>query len=314
MGEKPKILIIRPSALGDTLMLLPALTQLGSNTEVIFAGKKPGLDFLKPYVNTCLDYERPGWHTLFMEGLAPGTTFPLPPVDHIVAFLNDRDGCVKENLKAFLPGTLIHIFPPFPPPEEKLHVAFYLAQCLQSSGLPVDAAKSIEEARQHPMFMDSFQRGRNGTIIFHPGSGGSKKNHSPDFWLELINGACKDPLFSNRPVILLLGPAEEPLFAFFREKLNPEKLEISISPDSESLLSLLNSSSLYFGHDSGITHLAAMHGIPTIALFKNSSVCQWSPLGPAVRVVEDKTSPSELIRETLREAENLTRLQNNLIA
>ena len=78
-----------------------------------------------------------------------------------------------------------------------------------------------------------------------------------------------------------------------------------ISPDWETLISLLSESPLYIGHDSGITHLAAMHGNPTIALFKNSSIYQWKPIGPAVRVIEDKLSRTDLIWETLKKADEL---------
>jgi len=48
-----------------------------------------------------------------------------------------------------------------------------------------------------------------------------------------------------------------------------------------------------------------MHGTPTIALFKNSSVSQWKPIGPAVRVIEDTLNLTDLIRKTLENADNL---------
>ncbi len=99
--------------------------------------------------------------------------------------------------------------------------------------------------------------------------------------------------------------AEKPFHGFFKKNLGGIGTQISNSPDREALISLLSRSPLYFGQDSGITHLAAMHGIPTIALFKNSSVSQWKPIGPAVRVIEDKLDLTDLIRETLEKADNL---------
>jgi len=305
MGTKLKVLILRPSALGDTLMLLPALAQLRPLAEVIVAGRRPGLDFLKPYIHSHLDYEGPGWHRLFLETIDPGTPLPIPPVDHVVAFLNDPEGRVKVNLKTCLPKTPIHIFPPFPPEDSKIHVALYLGQCLQRSGLPIDGAKSIEEARQSPLFMNRIQRHKGGKIIFHPGSGGLKKNHSPDFWLELIKQATRRPYYQKGNTLLLLGPAEKPFHGFFQKNIGGIGTQILNSPDKEALISLLSRSPLYFGQDSGITHLAAMHGTPTIALFKNSSVSQWKPIGPAVRVIEDTLNLTDLIRETLEKADNL---------
>lgn len=41
----------------------------------------------------------------------------------------------------------------------------------------------------------------------------------------------------------------------------------------------------YIGNDSGITHLAALLGIPTVAIFGASDPANWRPLGPTVKVV-----------------------------
>jgi len=43
---------------------------------------------------------------------------------------------------------------------------------------------------------------------------------------------------------------------------------------------------LYIGNDSGITHLAAATGVPTVALFGYSNPRIWAPRGAHVRVVE----------------------------
>ncbi len=42
---------------------------------------------------------------------------------------------------------------------------------------------------------------------------------------------------------------------------------------------------LYIGNDSGITHLAAAIGIPTLALFGPTSPATWAPRGPNVTVL-----------------------------
>jgi len=43
----------------------------------------------------------------------------------------------------------------------------------------------------------------------------------------------------------------------------------------------------YLGNDSGITHLAAMLGIPTIALFGPSDPLIWRPLGRSVKIIQE---------------------------
>lgn len=41
----------------------------------------------------------------------------------------------------------------------------------------------------------------------------------------------------------------------------------------------------YLGNDSGVTHLAALLGVPTVALFGPSDPVVWQPQGRAVRVL-----------------------------
>jgi heptosyltransferase-3 len=304
---KKKILIIRPSALGDTLMLLPALIELKTFTEISLVGRAPAVDLLRPHVRAIIDFEGPGWHRLFMEKGDLNPRLPIPPVDQAVAFMKDPDGRIKENLNSHLPKGSIHLFAPFPPKKEKIHVAFYLAQCLQRSGLPLDARKAFEYADRRPLFGERGPSDIKKWIVFHPGSGGRKKNHSPDLWLELIKTMRKHPLFEKTTFFLLLGPAEEPSYAFFKENAAGERVKILLSPDKQDLVSTIRASSLFIGQDSGITHLAAMHGTPTIALFKDSSLHQWRPIGPAVSVIEDKGGRSDLIGQTLNRADELVK-------
>ncbi len=308
-GPNPamKLLIIRPSALGDTLMLMPAIAQLRGSVEILLVGRSPGIDIISPYITQSIDYERSGWHRLFLEDLDGDQTFSLPDADCAVAFLSDPNGNVNRNLKSHLPETLIHFFPAFPPGEADLHVALYLAQSLKRAGLPIDPEKSLEDATKRPLLKGEYQAIQKNRIVFHPGSGGKGKNHPPDFWVALIhvlnNHLLSPPFFEGgQGGFILLGPAEEELRPFFTRNLRVEGMEILFAPELEQLQSVLSQAPLYVGHDSGITHLAAMLGTPTIALFKNSPVHQWRPLGPAVRVLENEENGETLIGKVLEEA------------
>jgi len=298
------VLIIRPSALGDTLMLMPAIIQLRASAEIILVGRYPGLYFLKPYVHRCIDYEGSGWHTLFLERPDYVHALPITTVDKVVAFLSDPERRVKDNLKTCFSSESVYLFPAFPPKREKTHVALYLSRCLEMAGLPIDAGKSFEEALMRPLIERETMSNQQKKIVLHPGSGGKKKNHPPSFWLKLIKDMRKRSF--NEKFIFLLGPTEEPLHSFYRNNLCNKDIDIVFSPEKGKLSSLLKKAYLYIGHDSGITHLAAMLGTPTIALFKNSSIHQWRPLGPAVRVIENKEAGPSLITTILKEAGELS--------
>ena len=292
-----KTLIIRPAALGDTLMLAPALSNSREWGEVIVAGRRPGIDFIRPLVSGCLDFEGPGWHFLFMEVPEPGVRLPVHGVDRIVAFLNDSQGTMRKNLVHFFPGASVTVLPGYPGENEVVHVSLYLARVMERSGLPVDTEKVIKEAVKRPLLRSGNQR--RVRVVFHPGSGGEQKNHPPEFWLDLLRTFRKNIPGAGEPPMVLLGPAEEKLLSLFSVE---KDWEIVISPDMDRLSLLLRETLLYVGHDSGITHLAAMLGAPTIALFKHTSVAQWKPLGPKVKVIRANESGPELVEETLKAA------------
>jgi len=292
-----RIMIIRPAALGDTLMLAPGLSNSRKWGEVVVAGRKPGIDLLKPLVSRCLDFEGSGWHALFMEVPEPGVTLPLREMDKIIAFLNDPQRVVEKNLELFFPGASIAVLPGYPDEGQPVHVAIHLARALEKSGLPVHAETVMKEAMKHPLLL-SGPRPRL-RIVFHPGSGGAQKNHPPEFWMNLVRAFRENnPGIEELPVILL-GPAEEKLLPLLSGK---KDAEILFSPDMDRLSLLLREALIYVGHDSGITHLAAMLGAPTIALFRRTSVAQWHPLGPKVKVIEASASSPELVEKVLSAA------------
>ncbi|RJR50330.1 MAG: lipopolysaccharide heptosyltransferase family protein [Desulfobacteraceae bacterium] len=295
------ILIIRPAALGDTLMLLPALQRIGQTGSIALVGRRPGIEYVKSFAPVCLDFEGPGWHTLFTDTPAISN---LPGAEMVSVFLGDPDGKVKRNLETLLPGAKVHVFPGLPLETEGVHAAFHLARCLRKAGCEgVNPEECVEEALNRPLLrLPGTKRER---IIFHPGSGSRLKNHSPEFWLELIRNMTDSPLFRGFQSTLILGPAEEGLRDFFESRLHPEWNGVILSsPVPENLMALMKEGALYVGQDSGVTHLAAVMGLPTIALFKNSStIPMWRPLGPLVRVLVKEAEMG--FGTVMKEAESL---------
>jgi heptosyltransferase III len=283
-----KVLIIRAGALGDTLMLMPAIRALRKDNEIIFVGRLPAIDYIRPYVDLCIDIDSSGWHRLFMERSAvfPEVAFASP--DYVVGFLNDPEGNVLTNLTACFPESAVRVFPVFPPEKDKTHIALYMAQAIQKAGLPMNARSVFKDSLEVPlMALEHSSPDETGPVVIHPGSGSQRKNYPPLFWLQLIKELKKEGLDNSRRIILLLGPAEEELAAFFRGGINERDVELKVTPEREELMSILGNASVYIGHDSGITHLAAMLGRPVIALFKDSPEERWRPLGPDVRIIKN---------------------------
>ncbi len=290
--------MIRPGALGDTLLILPSLKELSGKATIHFAGREPGLGFIREVVFNAMDLERAGWHRLFSEQPFLSQPFPLPisKADWVVAFYKDEEGIIGQNLRQFFPNAKIFLFQAFPPKSESIHVARYLAECLESTGLPINSDAVMDEAAGSPLISGPRATGNRNRVVLHPGSGDSNKNHPPDFWLRLFRTCMETDQFAQFKPTLLLGPAEVPLKAFFERCEDVFKpTEILFCPNKEQLLGVLKSAALYLGHDSGITHLSGFMGTPTVALFKETNPVQWGPLGPHVRIIHRRETDSILL-------------------
>ena len=58
---------------------------------------------------------------------------------------------------------------------------------------------------------------------------------------------------------------------------------------------MLSGAGLFVGHDSGVTHLAAAWGAPTLALFGPTDPAVWAPVGPDVRVLRAPDGRMDLL-------------------
>lgn len=290
-----RIVIIRPSALGDTLLLAPALRELSNSNEITLIGRLPGVEFLKPFLTNFIDYEATGWHSIFSETPHCEKIHNIAP-DKIISFLTDPDRTAQKGLQACFPNVPISPFLPFPKKEENIHTALYLASCLRDSGLSLSPKKAVENAVKNPLFMKQNRPVDQKNLIIHPGSGSKTKNYPSNFWLELINGIGHDLIKS---LTILAGPAELFWQADLINNLEARGINIAKPLSAEGLLSIFQKTYLYIGLDSGITHLAAMCGVHTIALFKAGSVNQWAPLGPNVMIFQKIKSP-EIINGAIK--------------
>jgi len=302
-----KALIIRPGALGDTLMLLPALNDMGKGVQIMVIGREPGLFFLKKAGSRCVNVEGGGWHKLFQEQPDPRQSLPVPPQDKVVAYLHDTDNRIARNLKTFFPGAGIHVLPAYPAPEGGMHVARYVCETLAQAGLPVDPDRAMERAKKHSLLKETPETVPGERVIIHPGSGSPRKNFPPGFWLAFFARISGEPAFQNAGKgLVLLGPAERNLRDFFWKRVSGA-MEMVFCPRNEELFSLLAKAYFYAGHDSGITHLAAMLGTPTLAVFRQDNLPLWRPLGPVSRAVRSLNPDRGCLEKMVKAARDLIR-------
>ncbi len=301
-----KALIIRPGAMGDTLMLLPALKDLGKKVQMTVVGREPGLHYLGEIDVKCRNMEGHGWHRLFQEKLDVRRGLPVTSHDLVVAFLGDRGNRIQRNLRGFFPNARVHVKEAYPGEEEGIHVGHYLCRALAETGLPVQPERAMDRAFRGALFHGRHHRSPRGPVVIHPGSGSPRKNLSPELWTAFLKRIQSEPSFRDRRKVLLLGPAEEPIKVFFEDRL-PGGEKLIWCPGESALQELLGKAGLYLGHDSGVTHLAAMLGAPTVAVFKESPVALWRPLGPTVEVLQYRDADGEVLERLIDAAKRFVR-------
>jgi heptosyltransferase III len=123
-------------------------------------------------------------------------------------------------------------------------------------------------------------------VAIHPGSGSAEKCWPAPRFAQVIKRLWEQ----NYPILVLAGPADT-------ECIDDLLKHLSYPPISE-MFKLLTKAPLlevahqlqqcrcYLGNDSGITHLAAMLGVPTVAIFGPTDPKIWRPVGPFVRVIQ----------------------------
>ena len=88
----------------------------------------------------------------------------------------------------------------------------------------------------------------------------------------------------NKKPEYILGPAEASLTGQLLKKQDVNRRVHEVYHLCE-LVELLKAAEGFIGNDSGVSHLAAFLGLPTLVIFGPSDPLRWKPSGPAVRTV-----------------------------
>lgn len=241
-----KRLVIRPGAIGDCVVALPAIEHLAPAEVWVPTVIEPLIQFAPTD-----SIARSGLDQLGIPCLRPSANLVerLRGFDDIVSWY----GSNRESFQAavFQLGLPFRFFPALPPADGDTHAADFL---MQQAGGHTPATPSIQVKAAARAF-----------AAIHPFSGGARKN-----WpLERFQA-----LHLNLPLEFSAGPDEKLPHARRFEDLS-------------QLAAWLASASVYIGNDSGVSHLAAAVGTPTVALFGPTRPAVWAPRGPRVKILAE---------------------------
>lgn len=275
MKPPPRVLVIRGGAIGDFILTLPAIRLLretiaNCHLEVIGYPAIAELARTAGLADSIRSLEHRTMAALFAK-TAPideALAEHLRSFNLVVSFLYDPDGLFRASLERVGVKTLIECSPRVQ--NEGEHASRQLAKGLEKLAMFLED-EHLQRAH--------FERRREDQvrIAIHPGSGSEKKNWPLEHWRRLADE------FSAHEVIFITGEAEEARGVSITPHTHWHSLPLS------ELSARLTTCTVFLGHDSGISHLAAACGVPSLLLFGPTDPAIWAPPQPWVEVLREES-------------------------
>ncbi len=252
------MLVLRPGALGDTLLTVPALRALRRTFGRVTLGAHAATARLLQELGEIergLAFDDPSLAWVFSEH-APNET--------VVAWMSATQALRRAAVVA-----------PSRPADEQ-HCAHYLLSTL--SPLGIDLTFDDHPLGVSPILTDD--------ILVHPGSGSPRKNWPPRQFAAVIRRLDR--------TTLVVGEADHAAARAVEESLGRQLPRLECAT-LEELAARLAGCRAYLGNDSGVSHLAGLCGARTVVMFGPSDARVWRPVGPRVQVVGFEAPPDDVV-------------------
>ena len=220
--------------------------------------------------------------------------------DLIVSYLYDPDRIFETNLRRCGVQNLIcgaaRIV------ENAGHAARQLARPIEQLGINViDFAERIFPSIEDREFAREFLASVPQPIVaIHPGSGSHEKNWPLENWIGLFSPGSR---FADlEGLVVISGEADDAQTNQLEREWKNRDVRFVRNLPLPRLAAILERS-IFIGHDSGISHLAAATGANCILLFGPTDPDVWAPMNENVRVLRPPSGRlSDLKTRTVEEA------------
>ncbi len=318
--------MIRSGAVGDFVLSLPAIGALRrrfprAKVEVMGYPSTLELALGRYYADAGRSVDTAGMSSFFRKDgrLDRDISDYFSRFDLIVSYQRDDDGLLERNLRRTGARSVI-VWDPIPdrvvaPAQcEKRHAIDHLIDALRPLGIREEGiAPKIFLNPQDRCFASKFLseeklRKFRPLVAVHPGCGGKKKMWPPENFASVIEHISRA---RGAKVVLISGPIDKEAVndVLNRQSFNPILVkDLSLV----QLAALLERCHLFLGNDSGVSHISAAVGTPTLAIFKASDPDIWAPRGENVTTISSYKSQREVsIKEVIEAVE--TRISGSLL-
>ncbi len=273
MKPNPRVLVIRGGAIGDFVLTLPAMRLLRESIphcqlEVMGYLNIATLAQTAGVADSVRSLDHRTMAALFSKDapIDEALADHLRSFNLVVSYLFDPDGHFRASMERIGVKTLIECSHRVQP--DRGHASRQLAQPLERLAMFLEDTHLL---RSH------FERApvQKDRVAIHLGSGSLKKNWPQEHWMRLAGE------LETKEVIFITGEAEEARGVKIETHPNWHALPLM------ELAERLGTCSAFLGHDSGISHLAAACGVPSLLLFGPTDPTVWAPPQPWVQVLHE---------------------------
>ena len=281
-AAKGKILVIRGGAIGDFILTLPAIAALRqqfpeAHLEILGYPHIAQLALAGGLVNQVQPIEARGLAGFFARKgeLSAEWQDYFSEFDLIISYLYDPDDFFKANVGRSLHGQFIQ-GPHRPDESERVHATRVYLKPLERL--------AIFGADEVPRLVVQKSHRPQPVLALHPGSGSEQKNWPEKNWGELLGTLAAKTQY---PFLLVGGEVEGRRLPRLAAQLPADRVQLAQSLPLTELAARLQSCAAYVGHDSGISHLAAALGVPSLILWADTIEEIWRPQGDRVTVIRE---------------------------
>jgi len=292
----PRILVIRLSAIGDVVRVLPALHALRDaypHAQIDWAVERKAADLLEAHLalDDLLVFERiEGWagvkcfaafcrrirgrrydivvdfHGILKSGLIAGASgakdrygFARPrSQEGSYLFTNKKVRLFSHDLNRI---------------EENLQLVDALGAKRASLDVTIAIPPDVQE--EVDAYFDATFDGGKWTVAMHPAMDRAEKRWPVEHFAELADLLLADGRFE---VMLTWGPGQ---FDVIHAILDRVHRNVVVAPETQDLRQyawLVHRAHLYFGGDTGPMHIASAMGTPVVAVFGGTDPAKHAPL------------------------------------
>jgi heptosyltransferase-3 len=286
-----RILVIRGGAIGDFILTLPALKALrnarpGAHIEILGYKHIAVLAENRFYAQTVRSIEYGPLARFFADksDLPVELTDYFARFDLIISYLYDPDRVFEKNLRCC--GVHNLLCGPAKIVENAGHAARQLARPIEELGIEVlDLSERIFPSMEDRAFARDFLGTLPQPIVaIHPGSGSLQKNWPLENWIAWFSKNAESSVGKCSSLVVISGEADDAQVGQLEVEWRGQNVRFAKNLPLPQVAAVVEHS-VFIGHDSGVSHLAAAAGANCILLFGPTNPDVWAPRNKNVRVL-----------------------------